>query len=115
MITTNSKFVMKKGSRDTVSPYKGHKSTSSIGFSDTGHFLIQIKYPEGGGYFTSIPISPKEYRKKHPTNAGFTVMSDKHLIVYDDWGNYYSFTAGKRLIKALAEDCRANDLPELYS
>lgn len=47
---------------------------------------------EGGGYFTALPISPKDYRANHPTSAGarYRRYGGKHIFtITDDHGKEY--------------------------
>lgn len=44
-----------------------------------------------GGFFTVIPISPLEYRKKTPTKARVEIKTENDWTIfklYSDWGNY---------------------------
>lgn len=57
--------------------------------------IVDLKSTKNGGtYFTGIPISPLEYRKKNPTKAEVKIIKVEItksvnytiFIVYDDWG-----------------------------
>jgi len=48
-----------------------------------------------GNFFTSLPISPPYYRKKHPTGFSIKVKVNKDIVIFDiadDYGKPYTLT-----------------------
>lgn len=92
---------------------------SELGFNARGTFVVDAhttaRDPEDGrrgGYLTSVPISPLDYRRENPTRAAFTRETKTRLVVYDDYGHPHRFEAPHEIIHALAVECAANELPE---
>ncbi len=57
-----------------------------------GRIIYLRKSEDGGTYFTILPISEKEYRKKHPTKACVRMSQEGVKIrfeITDDWGDNY--------------------------
>lgn len=88
-----------------------------LGFNARGAFVIDAHttpaVPAGGprgGYFTSIPLSPIEYRRLRPTQAAFARAADR-LTIYDDWGCPHHIEAPAEIIDALVAECIANEIP----
>jgi hypothetical protein len=99
---------------------QGHRTDTfvairELGFNSMGAFVVNgysTPPPEPRGtFFTSIPISKKEYREKHPTQAGFH-LTRLRIIFYDDWGERYSIYAAPAILKQLAYECVINGIPE---
>lgn len=91
-----------------------------LGFNERGNFVISAftTLPDSSGrrgnYFSSLPISSKEYREKYPTQCGFKVTSKKSITIYDDWGESFTiFSNSTKLITALENECLANNLPRV--
>lgn len=88
-----------------------------LGFDSNGHFIVSLwRHPPPeprGGYFTSLPISPRDYRANvHKTKAAFRDHGEV-IVVYDDWGTPFEFEAERDVLDALLADCKANDLDEV--
>jgi hypothetical protein len=57
--------------------------------------VISVEGKSGGGWFTCLPISPTEYRRKHPTKARVAVSrgeTDTVFHITDDWGHLHKVT-----------------------
>jgi hypothetical protein len=87
-----------------------------LGFTERGHFVVSAYTTPPvapgeprGTYFTSLPISPMEYRRTHRTRAAFQRDGDR-LVIFDDWGKPYTIDAPSDVIDALADEC-ARELP----
>jgi hypothetical protein len=82
-----------------------------LGFTDRGSFVIDAWTTPApaprGSYFTSIPISPREYREVHPTRAAFRVTAPNMLIVYSDYGEPTTIKAPPDVVSALEAECAA--------
>lgn len=72
----------------------------------------------GCGFFTVLPISEREYRKTHKTEARYVsknIGTKTHFIVFDDWGKEHQFTidnsdpALNRVFDYFAEEHVANE------
>lgn len=68
--------------------WENRKWFSIIKFDCVSIHLQPVK--EGGGYFTHLPISPKEYRAKKEDSKACVALyktdSYVHFIITDDWG-----------------------------
>ena len=78
--------------RDTDNDYTIEKGDTIREFDCR---VISIKYNGGGGFFTALPISPKEYREslKHELPDKVEVTYDSEYTIFtitDDWGNEYT-------------------------
>jgi hypothetical protein len=84
-----------------------------LGFNERGAFIVNAyTTPVGeprGTWFTALPISPAEYRRRHPTQAGF-VRGARHITLYDDWGSKHTIYAPYHIIALLAIECVDNGL-----
>jgi len=69
-----------------------------------GGFIVNLQRRGGGGYFTSIPISPTAYRRKHKTNAGLIDLGNE-LIVLSDWHERYTISTERKYLILLVQDC----------
>lgn len=122
MIATESKIVFQHEGR-TQTFY----GCDRIGFTEDGHFVISgfttpadqtNIHGNRGGYFTSIPISPLEYRQKHGASYDRPIgyeTTERSITVYDEFAHPYKFTVNKKFVKALAEECEAQELRCLNS
>ena len=62
---------------------------------DLQNGVISLENDSGGGWCTTLPISPPEYRKEHSIKAEFSVSEEEDKIVFiivDDWGCEYTLT-----------------------
>lgn len=94
--------------------YQGEKysGTEEIGFKDIDSrmlFWISLKTGERGRYSTSIPISSKNYRKEHGTQAR-ALHTAEMIIIYDDHNTKHVIEADPEVHKLLIEELRAEDL-----
>lgn len=100
MISTTDRFSIDRGREQ----FYGGK----VGFTDDGHFIIQAfttPPPEPRGtYFTSLAISPPEYREKHPTAASYW-RQEGLLTVYNDWGGRHTIHGPNGFLDELEADC----------
>ena len=80
--------------------YRGQVHTNlkeaKIGFTtsetlEREYFVVNVVYPEGGGYYTSLPISSWEFRAEHPTPAHYSVVSSREVHIFDDWNRKHEF------------------------
>jgi len=69
-----------------------------------GGFIVDLQRVGGGGYFTSIPISPPLYRRKHKTDAGLIDLGND-LIVLSDWNAWYRISTERKYLNLLIQDC----------
>jgi hypothetical protein len=69
-----------------------------------GGFIVDLQRKGGGGYFTSIPISPTVYRRKHKTEAGLIDLGNE-LIVLSDWHERYYLSTARKYLNLLIQDC----------
>lgn len=95
-------------------PFPGAKQ---LGFTQSGTFVLSLyKLPATeklrGGYWTSIPISSKEYRRGHQTKAAFEDHGDR-LVIYSDWGDRNVISAPRDVLDLLVAECIDNELPQL--
>jgi hypothetical protein len=85
-----------------------------LGFNERGAFIIagyNSPPPEPrGGYFTGLPISPIEYRRRSRTQTAFARKAAQ-LIIWDDWGTPYSIVAPAHILDTLVAECIANEIP----
>lgn len=86
-----------------------------LGFNERGSFVIsawttEVAYHRGS-YFTVIPISPVEYRRKYPSATSFR-RECNNLTVLDDYGTEYAIYAPDHVLDVLVADCIANEIPE---
>lgn len=65
-----------------------------------------------GGYFTSIPISGKEYRKANGGKSSFSV-NETGILLIDDWEKRHQIGCSAEISKRLAQECREWGLPEV--
>jgi len=87
----------------------GHTCTIGV---DTDHFIVRVSYPEGGSYFTTIPISGKVYRSTRNTKCGFKRYSNNSIDIYDDWGHGVNFfCADPTVIDKLVDELVEWDVP----
>ena len=84
--------------------------TTEIGFIN-GHFRFSSRYPEGGSYSTSIPISPLSYRLEYPTKTKFKDDGDQ-LIIASDHGETSTIQASRHIILSLIDECLEQQIPE---
>lgn len=91
-----------------------------LGFGKYGSFVVNgwttPLAPPGeprGSYFTSIPISPADYRKAHPkdSQAAYFRIGDNDLFIFSDWGEHYVIIAPKNVIDSLVQECITNEIP----
>jgi len=64
-------------------------------FMTNDHLTVDLCFRGGGSYFTGIPISSLEYRKKWPTHASALVVKAKkvkRVEITDDHGSFYSLS-----------------------
>lgn len=64
--------------------------------------IIDVGWQEGGGgYFTVLPVSPLEYRKRNPTKASVQIIEQPYgyvtFLIVDDWGDQHSVRIHKSL------------------
>lgn len=83
-----------------------------LGFTDRGGFVLSIKWPQGGSFFTTHPISNMDWRRKHKTQAAYKKIDNETIVIYDDWGRRFTVQAGPDVIDGLVADCVANEIPE---
>lgn len=108
MISTQKPFSYKSESAGLNQFSSGER----VGFTDKGAFLVDATTQGGGGFFTVIPVSPSEHRKKHPTKFNVERKSDSELIVYSDWGEPYFFRGDGEFLDELEKDCRTQEVGE---
>jgi len=97
--------------------FKGrtYPACEGIGF-DGEYFVVQMYTysPQHDGdranHFTSLPISPKRYRERHPTKAAYVVSSETSVTVLDDWGNDYHVSGSSEFIARLISDMQSGGL-----
>lgn len=61
---------------------------------------------DGGGYFTALPISPKEYRLSNPTKAKVIISEGEFrtvFTIYDDWGEKHIMEIPRSMVKEIEE------------
>jgi len=101
MITTNDA----NESTDIWINGRRYYGIEKISLSDNHpEFVIKVYMvpPDGdsfrSGFLMCPPVSPREYRKQHPTRARAEITSTNSLIIYDDWGTPTSITMTNRQI-----------------
>ena len=86
-----------------------------LGFTKSGCFVIDLhsfKPPmPRGGYFTTVPISERDYRATFPTKAAFVRDGLTSLKLYDDYGYPHRINAPSKVIDELYAECIRQDLP----
>lgn len=103
---------------DAIIIYNGDSfyGAKELGFSASGSFILSL-YPlpatheHRGGYWTSIPISGKEYRREHPTKTAFEDHGHM-LVIYSDWGTPDTIRAPREILDMLVAECLANEIPQ---
>lgn len=82
-------------------------------YGSGGYFIIDVNYPEGGRYFSSIPISPLKYRKSHKTKTYYVRVNDNNITIADDYGHPNNiFCSSIQAIDKLVEECIEQEIPE---
>lgn len=92
------------------------KGIRELGFNERGAFVVDAWTTDAPGprgtFFTSLPISPRDYRAVHPTKCGYRIINSKKLAIYDDWSKVTYIQAYKAIINTLVRECQENDIPE---
>jgi hypothetical protein len=96
-----------------------------LGFNERGTFIVDgYRYPKAwpdglrGGYLTTLPISPVEYRRAHgpgtdyPVKSGYSLHADR-LVIFDDWGKEHIIYGPADVLGVLARDCETHELLNL--
>lgn len=87
--------------------------SAKIGFNDReSFFCVDVKYPEGGSYFSCLPISTKTFRDEYKTKCGYNRTNRLSLVIYDDWGIPHKIISEERIIDLLTMECIDNEIPE---
>lgn len=67
--------------------------------------VVDLERFGGGGYFTSIPISSLDFRKKCPHSKARVEIRDKkdvtEFIIFDDWGTSYQMVIPNSMTKEI--------------
>lgn len=71
------------------------------------HFVLSLVRPHGGQYFTSLPISPQEYRERNNCWASGFKLTAHGIDIFDDYGTRHSIGCSKAVADRLAEECVA--------
>jgi hypothetical protein len=80
--------------------------------------ILNFKYKTGGSYFTVLPISDLNYRKKNPTKAKAEVkilLNRTTFIITDDWGKRTSVHIENYHEKEIAEAIKSLKEQELLT
>lgn len=78
--------------------------------------VIDLNFRYGGGYFTVLPISDKEYRKTNFTPASISVVNKGiHTVfnIVDDWNHKHTLSIHNSLVGEIKESlngCLDNEL-----
>ena len=98
-------------SADTLCKYQHiYKAKEIIDF-DCQHIKLgsdTIFMNEGylGGFFTRIPISPRDYRKENPTKASVIVIKKRGFTKFkitDDWGDVHIIKIANKFWKIIKQ------------
>jgi hypothetical protein len=94
--------------------YKGEAFANAdrLGFDDEV-FVISLNHSGGGSLFTTIPISPKEYRQEHPTKTGYKVSHDRGIYIYDDYGSPTFLNIKNSDVEALKAELHSQNIPQI--
>lgn len=83
---------------------------------------IDITFSEGGGYFTSLPISPLKYRQENDTISrrnvkGHIENSDTHTVfkITDDWGGVHTISINNRFKKEIKKTIKAGKKEQILT
>lgn len=101
-----NRFVLTEKTRKPIIWYSAGSSRGRT-FSGIERFdchVVSLYNEHGGGYFTVIPISPLDYRKKNHTNAKARIEESNGYVefyVYDDWGSQHIMKIPKSMHKEI--------------
>ncbi len=85
-----------------------------IGFTPDGGFVLHLYTTEPaemrGTYFTSLPISPASYRKKHATKVAVRDRGDS-ISIYCDWGREHRLGAPRSILEKILAQAASHGVP----
>ena len=88
-----------------------------IGFDKGGSFIVSLyhckfkpEHKHRRGYFTILPISPRDYRRQNPTQAAFRKNNNWSISIFSDYGEEYKIKTDPTIISKLVEECEKNEL-----
>jgi len=107
-MTSTDKVIAKDGRR--------FYGADRVGFTEDGMFVFSAwTTPPGdqrGSFFTTIPISDREYRAKRQTKTA-VFLGAGFIDIFDDWGTPTRICAETAMLDTLFAECVAQGLPIL--
>lgn len=94
---------------------RDYPGIKELGFTDDGSFIASLytlpKAEQGhGGYWTSFPISPANYRKTHPTKTSVRDFGE-YISIADDWGHCHKIESSRDVLDILLNECKQHNIP----
>jgi len=103
---------MKKPPNDTtIVVHEGviYPGIRELGFNDKGQFIIDL-HTRNDRYFNTFSVKKTDRRLN--SQAGYRIINNNDIIIFDDWGTPYRFQVRSAVVEMLLKECLDNELVE---